>query len=442
MRKIGLRLVAVAIVLALAACSGDDESGAIGNPKKGSADIAQKASVTLKFFTALPDRTNGAGKVEQDLIDAYMAENPNVKIEVETLQDEPYKSKIKIYAATNALPDIMQTWGQPSFIKSLIDNDLLLELNPASFMESEFVPGSTEGFSKDGKLYGLPRSTDFLVIYYNRRIFADSGVQVPRTMEELKAAIKTFRNHRINPIAVNGMDLWTLPIWFEYEQQRQSGDFGKMDEALDRRIRFTDGNFLAAAEGMQQLAAMGAFADGYLNADYGAARNLFGQGQAAMYLMGNWESGLATDGNFSEDFRRNVGAFPYPASGKGKNTDTALWFGGGYSISKTSKYPDEAIAFLKYFFSPDHWAKLEWESGAGMPASSFEMTGKETKLQQQLVAILRAVTSSSGTPILDEGTPEWKDAIMNLHSQLLTGQLTPVQFAEALDSAAERTNKP
>ena len=33
--------------------------------------------------------------------------------------------------------------------------------------------------------------------------------------------------------------------------------------------------------------------------DYGASRNLFGQGKAAMYLMGSWEMGLAADTNFS-----------------------------------------------------------------------------------------------------------------------------------------------
>lgn len=128
-----------------------------------------RRKITLKFFTALADRANGSGKVEQDIIDAYMKENPNVKIEVEALQDEPYKSKIKVYASSNQLPDIIQAWGQPSFLSPLLDNDLLLELNSADFEGNQFVSGSMDGFSKDGKLYGLPRGADYMVMYYNKK---------------------------------------------------------------------------------------------------------------------------------------------------------------------------------------------------------------------------------------------------------------------------------
>lgn len=436
-------ILLAALLMTLAACSfeaSDSPSqSTLEDRDESSVDPQKKDEITLKFFTALADRSNGAGKVEQELIDAYMAENTGVKIEVEALQDEPYKSKIKVYASNNGLPDIMQTWGQASFIKPLIDNDLLMELYPSDFEASGFMAGSTDGFSKEGKLYGLPRSTDFLVIYYNQKIFNDYGVQVPQTLDELKTAIKTFHDNRINPIAVNGMDLWSFPIWFEYEQQRQSGDFTKMDEALAGQGKFTDDNFLAAAKEMREFVDIGAFADGYLTADYGAARNLFGQGKAAMYMMGNWESGLATDENFSQEFRYNVGAFAYPASVLGKSTATAAWFGGGYSISQTTKHPEEAIKFLKYFFKPDNWAKKEWMSGAGTPASKFELTGNETELQKQLIVILGNMTSSSGTPVLDEGTPEWKRAIMSLHSKLLTKQLSPEEFVEELDAAADKT---
>jgi raffinose/stachyose/melibiose transport system substrate-binding protein len=66
------------------------------------------------------------------------------------------------------------------------------------------------------------------------------------------------------------------------------------------------------------------------------------------------------------------------------------------------------------------------------------MTGKETELQKQLIGIFNGMTSSSGTPVLDEGTPEWKEAIMNLHAKLLTEHITPEKFVEELDAAADK----
>ena len=44
-------------------------------------------TITLKVFSNLPDRKNGQGLVEQMIIDDYMKENTNVKIEVEALDE-------------------------------------------------------------------------------------------------------------------------------------------------------------------------------------------------------------------------------------------------------------------------------------------------------------------------------------------------------------------
>ncbi|WP_063847619.1 ABC transporter substrate-binding protein [Bacillus sp. FJAT-28004] len=448
MRKIWISLVAIIMVFTVAACSSGNNgkngnAGATTSPTNEVKETEapkdkEPEQVTLKFFTALADRSNGAGKIEQAIIDSYMAENPNVKIEVEALQDEPYKAKIKVYASTDAVPDIIQAWGQTSFIKPLIDNNMLLELNEADFASSNFVPGAKDGFSQDGKLYGLPRGTDFLVIYYNKKIFDDNGLTVPTTTAELLEVSKQLRAKGINPLATNAMEGWSLPIWFEYAAQRHTGNFDKMDAVLKGEAKFSgDADFLAAAQDIAALAENKALADGFLTADYGTSRNLFGQGQAAMFVMGNWEAGLATDENFPEEFRNNVGAISYPASDKGKSTDVAAWYGGGYSVSKTSKHPEAAVAFLQYFFKPENWAKQVWQTGSGTPAQKFDqfLTGNETALQKQLVGIFSAMTSSSGTPVHDNGTDEFKTKVMEAHQKLFGKQITPEQFLTEMDAA-------
>ncbi|MFY4775050.1 ABC transporter substrate-binding protein [Metabacillus sp. RGM 3146] len=433
MKKTILLAVMLVLAFALSACS----SSSTGGKAEGS---SKNEAVTLKFFSANPDRTVGVGKVEQDLIDRYMKENPNVKIEVEALQDEQYKNKVKIYSSTNKLPDIMHTWGQPSFIDPLINNKLLLELNPKEFEKDNFVPGSTEGYSKGGKLYGLPKNADMMVVYYNKKIFKDNSIEIPKTQAEFLDTVKKLRSKNINPVSINGMDGWTLPIWFEYVLQRETGDFAAMDNALARKAKFDSSEVVNAAKFMKEFADAGGFQDGFLTADYGTSRNQFGQEQAAMYLMGSWEMGLATDQNFPESFRQNVGVFSYPASDKGKAEDVAAWFGGGYSISNNSPHKEEALKFLTYFFKPENWVKSAWQTGAAIPAQTFSsyLTGKETALQKQLVDLFNSMKTSSGTPVLDQGSPEFKESIMQLHQQLLSKTLTPEEFAKKLDEAADK----
>ncbi|URN92464.1 MAG: extracellular solute-binding protein [Candidatus Pristimantibacillus lignocellulolyticus] len=443
-------LLLVCTMLFLAACSnnggtstnnGDKNAAPTPTPAESTTKDPEPEQITLKFFTALADRANGLGKVEQDIIDQYMVEFPNVKIEVEALQDEPYKAKVKVYSSTNDLPDIMQVWGQPSFIQPLLDNNLLASLDESSFKDLDFVEGSFDGFAKDGKIYGVPRGADYLVLYYNKKMFADNNLTAPTTTEELNNVIATFRGKNINPIAINGMDGWTLPIWYDYVLQRQTGTFDTMDQGLRGEKSFTDEEFVKGAQAMLDFANAKGFADGYLTADYGAARNLFGQEQSAMYLMGNWEASLATDENFSEDFRNNVAAVPYPASDVAPASNLASWYGGGYSIAENSKHKEEASKFLNYMFQPDRWAKMIWEADAGTPAQKFEqfLTGNETALQKELVQIFNTATSSSGTPIHDSATDEFKQTVMDAHQSLLVGKITPVQFAQALEDAASKT---
>ncbi|MDX8362402.1 ABC transporter substrate-binding protein [Cytobacillus sp. IB215316] len=429
-------LLSIMVILSLAACGTENSTG----DNEGGAD--DEGKVTLTFFSANPDRSVGVGKVEQEIIDVYMEENPNIKIEVEALQDEQYKNKIKIYSSTNKLPDIMHTWGQESFIAPLIDNDLLLELNQEDYADYGFVNGSLDGYSKGGKTYGLPKNADLFVLYYNKKIFAENNIEIPKTQNELLDVIGKLRAENINPISINGMDGWSLPIWFEYVLQRETGDFSKMDKALSREDSFTSEEFIKAAEFMKTLADAGGFQDGFLTSDYGAARNLFGQEQAAMYLMGSWEMGLAADENFSESFRENVGVMPYPSTDKGSVNDVAAWFGGGYSISNNSKNKEEAVKFLQYFFKQENWVKSSWQSGATIPAQQFDsyLTGDETELQNDLIELFNSIETSSGTPVLDKGTPEFKEEIMQQHQQLLSDQLSPEDFVEQLDDAAEKNN--
>ena len=76
-----------------------------------------------------------------------MAENPNVTIEVEALDDEAYKTKFKAYASGSSMPDLVNVWGQPSFLDEVIAEGLLAELNQDDYAEYGFLSGSLDGFS-------------------------------------------------------------------------------------------------------------------------------------------------------------------------------------------------------------------------------------------------------------------------------------------------------
>ncbi|MEC0232129.1 ABC transporter substrate-binding protein [Paenibacillus alba] len=390
----------------------------------------KKQPITLNFFSNNPDRATGQGLAEQKLIDQYMKENPHVTIKVETLApDAQYQDKIKVYNASNELPDIMMLWGTPNYMGPLVKNGSLAEFSADDFKDMGFMNGSFSGFTYNDKIYGIPKNSDFWVLYYNKKIFTDNGLTPPTNETELNKAITVLRGKKITPIAHDGRDAWTTALWIDGVAERYSGTFENT-----AKLNIKDPSWIKAAKHMQDSINAGIFGSGFLNQDYGTARNLFGQGKAAMFMMGQWEMGMVSDTNFPEEVRNNIGAIAFPTlnGGTGKVTDLTAWNGGGYGVSAKSKNKEAAKEFLKWFFKPTNWAKTVWENGITFPAQKYDQffTGKETSLQKDLTSIFNGATAISGIPISDRLTPDTQKQYYDALLQLLFNKLTPEQFVE------------
>jgi raffinose/stachyose/melibiose transport system substrate-binding protein len=403
-------------------------------------------TLTIKVFSNLPDRNSNQGKLEQTLFDNYIKENPNVKIEVEALQDEPYKQKFKAYAVSNELPDLYMVYGFPAFFDPVMSGGFAQELNKDSYKDYGFFKGALDGFSHDGKLYGLPRNTDFYVLYYNKDLFRKNGIPLPASFEDLIKVSKAFRAQGIAPCAINGKDKWAIAMLFQDAVIKESGNQQLIYDAVKRRVKFSESpDIRKAAKDFKSLMDAKFFQDSFVAADYGAANNLFAQEKAAMYYMGSWEVGMKDNDSFSKSFRDNMAAMRFPAmkAGKGKDTDLLAYNGGGYAVSATSKNKDAAIQLLNYLMRPDNWAKNAWQSGLAVPGQNYAkfMTGKENELQRSLTNILSTATSQSGIDYLEVATPGFNTEGMDATQAFAVGILTPEKFLEALDKAADKAAK-
>lgn len=401
-----------------------------------------KNTVKIKFLSNLPDRTSNQGKLEQMLIDNYIKANPNVKIEVEALQDEPYKQKFKVYVAANNIPDIYMVWGQPAFFGPIMKSGYAAQIDPNMIKDYGFKDSSLNDFMYNGKIYGLPRNTDFMVLYYNKGLFNKYKVKVPETFNELLSAAKTFRKNGIAPIAINGKDKWILALLYQDLLLKESGDQKLIYSSISKKNAISKNQLmLKAAKDLVDLVNAGAFQDSFTAADYGAANNLFAQEKAAMYYMGSWEVGMANNPNFSDSFKKNVDVtyFPIISTGKAKKTDILAWHGGGYAVSANSKVKAEAMKLLLYMMKPENWAKIGWQQGLVVPGQKWDkfMTGKETLLQKKLTQIFGSATSISGTSWQDSFTPNFKTETETLCQMLAAKQITPEKFLEKIEQLAK-----
>jgi raffinose/stachyose/melibiose transport system substrate-binding protein len=398
--------------------------------------------ITLKMGDNLADRTNGWGAIVETINTEFKAANPGVEIVTESYPDQPYQEKIKIYATARQLPDVFKYWSFSTLLKPMVDGKFVVPLDQPTFSKYNYLPGALESNVYNGKLYGMPVSADLWVVYYNKKLFKDAGVdKLPTTLEEMIALAPKFKAKGIIPMTTDGKDAWPLAITFDQLAWRLSGDASLPRKALERSIKFTDPVFVKAATLIQEMVKAGMFQEDLGVSDYGASRNLFGQGKAAMYLMGSWELGLARDASFSEDFRANVDAFPFPtvAGGKGLPDDLFAWYGGNYVVSASSRNIDLDKKYLEFYAS--RFPALAWEKQATFPAQKVTPRPDDSPLAKTLLRIASQAKRTSGTASLDLSTPAFKEDIQNAIRELSSSLITPQEFTAKVDAAAEKASR-
>lgn len=448
-------LLATAMVVSMTACSSstgkttesESTDSATTSTTTETADATAETAdatvddVTIRVFSNLADRTTGQGFVEQTLFDNYMAENPNITIQVETLDDEAYKTKFKAYASGSDMPDLVNAWGQPSFLNEIIDAGLLAELNIEDYADYGFINGSLDGFSKDGKLYGLARNTDVMGFYYNKAIFEKNGWSVPTTYDELIELTGKMKEAGLIPCSMDGSDKWPLSIYLNDLMQ-------KIDPASKAQILtsiekgdFSSPVYTQACELLQKAVDAGMFQSGFETTDYGTAKNLFTNSQAAMFYMGSWEMSMASDEAVAQEVRDNIGVFMMPTvdGGKGNVTDIAAWNGGGYAVTANSAVKEEAIKLLNYMFLPENWSKLCWENGICMSAQDYSayLTGDETPVQLEFTDIVSKATNVTGVTFNDLSSSEFKTISEDLSQELAIKSVTIDEFIKQLEAACK-----
>jgi raffinose/stachyose/melibiose transport system substrate-binding protein len=398
--------------------------------------------VTLKMGDNLPDRSNTWGAIVEQINSEFKTAHPGTEIVTESYPDQPYQQKMKIYATAKQLPDVFKFWSVTALLKPLIDGGFVAPLDRAELDKLDYLPGALDTNTYDGKLYGIPVSTDFWVIYYNKKLFKDAGIErVPATLDELYGLIPKLKAKGIIPMATDGKDAWPLSITFDLLAWRIAGERALTRKALERKIKFTDPVFVQAARELQQFVKSGLFQDDLMVSDYGAARNLFGQGKAAMFLMGSWELGLGTDKAFSEDFRANVDVFKFPIlkDGKGVADDLMAWYGGNYVVSASSK--NIALGKQYLVFYARRFPELAWEKQAALPAQTVKPRTTDTPVARSILRIVSEAKATSGTPALDLSTPRFKDDNENAIRELCSGLITPEEFVRKLDASAAKAAK-
>lgn len=149
-----------------------------------------------------------------------------------------------------------------------------------------------DSITRDGHVYAAPINSQSEVwLWYNKKVFADLGIEEPQSYDELFADLDKIKAAGIIPFAVGGQD-WQLAILFYKILAGVAPDVYLQMQSDDYEAALNSDGFKNAAEIFGRLRDYDD--EGSPGRQWNVAVNMVATGQAAMMVMGDWAKGEFT----------------------------------------------------------------------------------------------------------------------------------------------------
>lgn len=273
----------------------------------------------------------------------YLAEKlPNIEIEFEFVSQDNFDNVLNSQLQAGEGPDIIELGGQT---RLLANANYLLDITNQDFV-SKYAEAGIKPYTVDGKVYATPLQSWYEGIFYNKQIFKENGLEVPKTWDEFLELHKKLIAKGIKPQTMGAQSYEPMMkqsigvVNNEFYSNPENKDF---DEKFNKGEVKLSQAWLPALEEWQKIVKDGYLTQDMLGLSYDQALDEFAMGKAAMWQCGPWAVDTIKQKNPNLDF----GMFPIPGSDPNK----AGWLVGGpgsaLAINAKSKHIQEALQVLQ-----------------------------------------------------------------------------------------------
>ncbi len=374
----------------------------------------------------------------------YDKEHPGLKTTV--TGDPRIDEQLKPLFIKGTPPDLtfpgwrFDHWGAVAEGQVMQLDDALAEpaYNSKTPWKDTFEPSLLKLGQSEGKTYVLPYFFSVLGWWYDPDLFKENNWTPPKTYEELLALCAKIKAKGIAPITYQGqypdymiagmLEPWIISV----------GGMDKFDAIQNLEPgAWKDPSVVKAASMIKELKDMGYFENGASALSHTQSQTDFLVRKAAMIPCGTW---LYSEMIKSMPKGRHIEFMlpPVPADGKGDPSAIMIkiepWL-----VPTKAKNSKDAIGLFKYMTSLEKAEQFVTEKGTLMAIKGSD----QVDLPPYLKSAATDFKSSKAV-----WAAQWKDwypelykNIGNLVTQLLNGDVTPDQFADQAEAAAEKTRQ-
>ena len=308
--------IGMAVLLAVSLLSGCGGTNTAETGNTGSAEAVQETDnakdtqaggeeaaepVTINFQTWNP----GEGAAIDEVIAAFEAKYPNIKVNHVYMPYTDHVEKLKIDLASGEGADVfgMQTGAT---IKEFRDFEMDLtsfaEESWGSSWQDQYMDFCMDLLNEDGHYYGLPLGLTYAgFTWADVNMLKEYGLEVPSSYDDLKECAKVLRDNGQYPLTIGAKDAWiNIDTWMSMANDINAE---KLYSAIEGETPFTDPELVESLALWQSCFTEGIFQDGALGVGvYNDTSDLFEkEGSIPMIQNGSWAAGFYVSGDPDQD---------------------------------------------------------------------------------------------------------------------------------------------
>lgn len=383
--------------------------------------------VTIKVLSRYSSDQGPDDIVFNSRIESFMDENPNIKVEHEAIGDEAtYNNMFKTSIATGDAPDIFVNYGGTQF-QDYVESGLFYDLSKVATEDKEwadkYIPTMLDAWKYEDieGFYGVPVACFATGVYYNKDLFTQNGLEVPKTIEEFEKVCDAFMSKGITPFALGDKDNFRgAHLLANLILKRENFDYTK--SVIDGETKWNDTAMKEVFEVMSSWQKKGYLGDNITTLDATGEQALFLNGETPMHINGSWFMTQISEAENPERF----GFIPFPYFEKYPEYKNNWHSGTSEGISISANNGEErleaSIKLLKYLTDADAYNESQKIAKGGIfPVTTMEEIDDITPIAKEFNEVFVDVQDTKLEPGDYAKNPQLREEIRDAIQGMFAG---------------------
>jgi raffinose/stachyose/melibiose transport system substrate-binding protein len=379
------------------------------------------------------------GQSWAEAVKEFQAQHPDVQVVVEQKGFEQIRQTASMVLNSSEAPDVMEYNKGNATAGMLSQQGLLTDISSEAAKRGwdKILSPSLQatcryddkGIMGSGKWFGVTNYGEYVMVYYNKDLFAKYGVKVPATLPQFESAMDVFVKAGVTPITLAAAEYPAQQVFYELALSKADRKFVDAYELYKGEVNFNGPELSFGAQRLVQWVQKG-----YISKDATGlkAENMglaFEGGQAPILISGSWWYG-----RFMNEIKGfQWGSFLFPGNKLHPGSGGNIWV-----VPTQSKNKDLAYDFIDLTLKKGAQTIMGTAGGIPVNADLTKVTDPKVK---ELIQNFSDLTKSDGLAFY----PDWPaagyyDTLVSNVQELIGGTKTVAKFLDDI-GAAYRDNK-